>query len=147
MRAEVTHTTGARVPGRVVRAVCRRAQAHFGFPVRTEITCAFVTDEAIRTLNRQARGQRRATDVLAFPLHPPRAWRRAGRDPDGRLRLGDVVISIPTARRQAQARGVPVEREVGALFTHGLLHCLGYDHTTKRDAAAMSRLAGKLWPE
>ena len=70
--------------------------------------------------------------MLSFP----------GQDgPEGR-HLGDVAISIPTARRQAGERGEPVEREVRTLILHGLLHCMGYDH--ENDDGEMGRLERRL---
>ena len=56
--------------------------------------------------------------------------------------MGDILISVPTARRQAAEAGHPVEREIRILLLHGLLHCMGYDHET--DDGAMERLERKL---
>ena len=94
----------------------------------------------IRTLNRTWRGKDRPTDVLSFspepdPLHPPRRVA-----PDGVL--GELVVSVPTAVRQARRRGHPVARELQILFAHGLLHLLGYDH--ERDDGTMFRLQARL---
>ena len=63
-------------------------------------------------------------------------------EPDGSRHLGDVLISVPTARRQAEDRGHPAERELKVLLLHGLLHCLGYDHET--DQGEMERLERRL---
>lgn len=88
----------------------------------------FVGDRAMQTLNREWRGQDRPTDVLSF----------AGEiTPEGR-HLGDVVISVPTARRQAAAAGHSLEHELRRLLLHGVLHCLGHDHET--DDGTMERL-------
>lgn len=92
----------------------------------------FTGDRAVRRLNRDFRGHDRPTDVLSFP---------GEEGPDGR-HLGDVVISVPAARRQAAERGHPVEREVRLLVLHGLLHCLGYDH--EADQGEMERLEIRL---
>jgi probable rRNA maturation factor len=97
-------------------------------------------DARIRRLNRTWRGQDRPTDVLSFspepdPARPPR---RVG--PGGVL--GDLVVSVPTAVRQARRRGHPASRELQILFAHGLLHLLGYDH--ERDDGTMFRLQARL---
>ena len=82
----------------------------------------FVGDRAMRTLNRTYRGKDRTTDVLSFSL-------REGAFPQlHRQVLGDIVISLPTAARQAKAAGDTVQREVDRLLVHGLLHLMGYDH-------------------
>jgi probable rRNA maturation factor len=84
-----------------------------------------VTDDAtVRELNRHYAGEDSATDVLSFSLQEGEefAW------PDGVQRLGEVIISLPTAERQAQEGGLPLEQEVAHLLVHGLLHLLGYDH-------------------
>lgn len=109
------------------------------------MTLVFVTDRAIRALNARTRGRGEATDVLAFPLH---ASSRRGvappRDADGFVRLGDVILSLDTAARQARARGVPLADEVAFLFAHGLLHLLGYDHRTRAEGEQMEQLAARL---
>jgi probable rRNA maturation factor len=86
----------------------------------SELSIVIVDDEQIRRLNRQYFHRSRPTNVISFPQqsfagHPARV-------------LGDVVISIETAQRQAQIRGVQLEEEIIILLIHGLLHLLGYDH-------------------
>ncbi len=87
-----------------------------------ELSIVLVDDREIRRLNQTYRHNDRPTDVLAFAM----------REGDGATLhpnvLGDVVISLDTAARQAAARGVPLADEVRLLLTHGLLHLLGYDH-------------------
>jgi len=95
-----------------------------------ELSLVLCEDEFIRQLNRDYRGRDRPTDVLSFP-----------QDAAGGGLLGDVVISLPTAERQAAARGQSLEREVAWLFLHGALHLLGYGDETREGAAAMDRRA------
>lgn len=92
----------------------------------------FVSDREMRQLNRVYRDRDASTDVLSFP---------GEMTPDG-YHLGDVVISVPTARRQAAAGRHAVDRELKLLMLHGILHCLGHDHET--DDGAMDRLETKL---
>lgn len=94
----------------------------------------FASDREVRRWNRELRGKDRPTDVLSFP---------GEEGPAGEPRhLGDILVSVPTARRQAAAAGHGVERELRLLLLHGLLHCLGYDHET--DDGAMERLERRL---
>lgn len=88
----------------------------------------FCGDRRIRSLNRRYRGKNRPTDVLAFPGEGPL--------------LGDIVISVSFAGRQAQRRGEPRSREVDRLLLHGYLHLLGYDHET--DGGEMDALEASL---
>jgi probable rRNA maturation factor len=83
----------------------------------------------MRGLNRRYRGKDKSTDVLAFP---------AG---NGGL-LGDIVVSVPFAARQARRRREPVFREIDRLLLHGFLHLMGYDHET--DQGQMDALEAKL---
>lgn len=92
----------------------------------------FVSDREMKRLNREFRGQDRPTDVLTF----------AGCETIDGVHLGDVAVSVPTARRQALEHGHSVARELELLLIHGLLHCLGYDHET--DDGEMERLERKL---
>jgi probable rRNA maturation factor len=102
-------------------------------------------DEHIRILNRDYRGADTPTDVLSFSLLEAEDVL-----PDGSGNvLGDVVISVETARRQAEERGEAVEKEIDILLTHGVLHLLGYDHTDKsgedRMFARQAELLDKFW--
>ena len=101
---------------------------------RAELSLALVSDRVMHDLNRRWRGMDRATDVLAFAQREG-----AGGAPDGLL--GDVVISVDTARRQAAAHGHSVAREGERLLVHGLLHLLGYDH--ERSASEARRMQRK----
>ena len=100
------------------------------------VTIAFVSDRAMRELNRMWRGKRATTDVLSFPSEQAEFERAEG------LSLGDVVISIEQAARQAKAHGLSLENEIEQLILHGLLHLSGYDHET--DQGEMNRLELKL---
>jgi probable rRNA maturation factor len=83
-------------------------------------TARLTSDREVRRLNRAYRGKDAATDVLSFP---------GGDGPEGR-HLGDVVIAVPVARRQAEVAGHSTGRELRVLLLHGVLHCLGHDHET-----------------
>lgn len=96
-----------------------------------ELSLLLVSDSEIRRLNRDFRGKDQATDVLSFPqLEPARELHRSRAVKSGAppLALGDVVISIDTARRQARELGENICGRVRTLLIHGLLHLLGYDH-------------------
>jgi len=100
------------------------------------VTVAFVSDRAMRELNRRWRGNGGTTDVLSFPAGQDEFEKVEG------LRLGDVVISVEQAARQAEEHGLSFEREVAQLILHGLLHLCGYDHET--DKGEMNRLELRL---
>ena len=98
-----------------------------------ELSVLLVSDRRMRTLNRRWRARDRPTDVLSFP-------QGEGDGPTPVGLLGDVVISIDTAKRQAAERGVPVGDEADRLLIHGVLHLLGYDHErSAREARRMGR--------
>jgi probable rRNA maturation factor len=91
-----------------------------------ELSIALVDDPTIHhVLNRTFRRKDRPTDVLAFPQSPASGL------------LGDVVLSIETARRQARSRRRPLLGELTMLLAHGLLHLLGYDHQTDAEEREM----------
>jgi probable rRNA maturation factor len=96
-----------------------------------ELSILLCDDETIRQLNRRYREKNKATDVLAFPM-------QEGPGPaSNSSMLGDVVISMPTAARQAAEHDRPIVHEVTFLLAHGLLHLLGHDHATPREEAEM----------
>jgi probable rRNA maturation factor len=91
----------------------------------SDLSIAFVDDESMRNLNRQFRHKNKTTDVLTFPADATYG------DPHRKGRpLGDIVISIDQARRQAIDQRHSVATEVRYLILHGILHALGYDHET-----------------
>lgn len=97
-------------------------------------------DEHLRQLNRDYREVDRPTDVLSFPRAEPEALA----DPDRRVFLGEIYISLETARAQARAARRPYAREVAHLTVHGLLHLLGHDHPTAGDRRRMAALEARL---
>lgn len=111
-----------------------------------EVSLSFVDDEMIRELNEEYRGINRATDVLSFAMHEqkeqeePEIWYE---DEVPNL-LGDIVISLTTAQRQATEYGHSLERELGFLFVHGFLHLLGYDHENDEAEQTMFELQEKI---
>jgi len=100
-------------------------------PRPASFTARLVGDRAMRRANRDFRGKDATTDVLSFP---------GGETPEG-LHLGDVLISVPAARRQVPA-GETLDLELKRLLLHGVLHCLGYDHES--DDGTMDRLEARL---
>jgi len=119
--------SGAPSAARVRRLIARAARATGSRP--REVSVYFCGDARMRALNRRFRRRDRPTDVLSFP---------AG---EGRL-LGDIVISVPYAARQARRRREPRVAELDRLLLHGYLHLLGYDHET--DDGEMEALEGRL---
>ena len=123
---------GRRAPALAARLArsARRLLRALGLD-RAELSVLLVSDREMRRLNRHWRGRDRPTDVLAFAQGEGPAAA-----PDGLL--GDVVISVDTARSQAAERGETLGREGERLLIHGLLHLLGYDH--ERSAADARRM-------
>jgi probable rRNA maturation factor len=91
-----------------------------------EVSLMFTDDETIHEMNREYRGIDRPTDVLSFALEEGEEEEIYG-GPEENL-LGDIIISVETATRQAEEYGHSVEREMAFLALHGMLHLLGYDH-------------------
>jgi probable rRNA maturation factor len=106
-----------------------------------ELSVLMTDDATIRSLNRDFRGRDTPTDVLAFPQEDRDPCDRF--HPDTRL-LGDVVISVDTAQRQARDLGHVLQQEVCWLLAHGLLHLLGYDHATRPERRRMDEMTARL---
>jgi probable rRNA maturation factor len=116
----------------VAQARLRRVLSGAGKALRVngEIAVVLAGDDRVRSLNSRYRGKDRPTDVLSF------------RGPGGYEGLGDIVISVPAAARNAAALGRTLAQELDVLALHGLLHVLGYDHET--DDGTMDRLERRL---
>ncbi len=122
------HPRGA-YAARVLRGLTKRFRPRLP---QGELSVLVVDDAAIRRLNRTWRGKDQATDVLSFEQD-----RRTGL-------LGDVVISLDTARRQALEGGRPLSQELARLLVHGLLHLAGHDHLESAEARRMARAEVQL---
>ena len=95
------------------------------------LSVALVDRARIAELKGRYDGERRATDVLSFPMDPP--------DAPAPAILGDVVICVEVAERQARALGRPVQEELEHLLVHGILHLAGHDHAELPDEVTMAR--------
>jgi probable rRNA maturation factor len=158
-------TRGSGLDARPLAGVLERLLGEIG-EARSSVSLTFVRDAAMRELNRAHRGKDAPTDVLSFPMYPPDAFDRSGptrplarglrdddRAPEPERMLGDIVISVDTALRQAAEYGAPLEREMQRLLIHAVLHLAGHDHMEPGERAAMEaeerRLAesiGMPWP-
>lgn len=110
-----------KLPAAKLRMRLGKALEKLNLP-EAELSVLFVGARAMRTLNRRYRGKDRETDVLSFSL---REGRFNGIQPN---MLGDIVIAVPVARRQAADAGLTLQQELERLLVHGLLHLVGYDH-------------------
>ena len=103
------------------------------------IYVTFVRSRSIHAINRDYRGIDRPTDVISFAIQDDlEDFEEENKD------LGDIFINIDYARKQAEEYGHSYEREICFLFTHGLLHCLGYDHMEEKDAEVMFKLQDEI---
>lgn len=112
----------------LVRKCCQAVLVSENFDKSAEVSVSFVDNDEIRRLNRLYRDKDKPTDVLSFPLGENGVY--DVNNETGAVLLGDVVISIETAIKQAKMYNHPLEREVGFLTVHSMLHLLGYDHET-----------------
>lgn len=120
---ELRIPTGVRL---LVRRCCTAVLVQEEFDGPAEVSVTFVDDDTIHQLNKQYRNIDRATDVLSFPLGENGVY-DINNDTGAKL-LGDIVISIPHAVDQADRYGHTLQREIGFLTVHSMLHLLGYDH-------------------
>lgn len=127
------HVRASGVDSRALKRTLR-ALLHAVNESSATVSVSLVTDTAIRRLNRAHRGLDSPTDVLSFPLDaPPRS--ECGDGPE--RMLGDIVISLDTARRQAAEYDASLQAELYRLLIHGLLHILGYDHVEAQERSRM----------
>lgn len=124
--------TGIRM---LVRRTCNAVLRLEEFKGSAEISVTFVDNPGIKELNAQYRDKDAVTDVLSFPMGENGVW---DKNPEtGAFILGDVVISMEKAVEQADIYGHSLQREVGYLTAHSVLHLLGYDHMEPLDRVHM----------
>ncbi|MGG3161784.1 rRNA maturation RNase YbeY [Geobacillus stearothermophilus] len=121
----------------MLEQLLREAAASENVPDGAEVGVSFVDNERIRLMNRDYRGKDAPTDVLSFALEEEGEGEVDIIGADMPLVLGDIVISIPKAKEQAEEYGHSFMRELGFLAVHGFLHLLGYDHETEEEERVM----------
>ncbi len=122
-QTEVKVPVGIRL---LIRRCCQAVLTTEGFEHNAEVSVSFISNKEIRNLNKVYRNKDKETDVLSFPLMTDGKPEEI--DENDFVMLGDVVISLETAVKQAAMYGHSLEREVGFLTVHSMLHLLGYDH-------------------
>ena len=122
----------------LTRAAVEATLDYEGFYNDVEISLTYTDDARIKKLNAEFRGIDKATDVLSFPLTDFEGTDEPPVD-EPAIGLGDIVISLETAKRQAEEFGHSFEREVAFLTVHSMLHLLGYDHVDSEENDAEMR--------
>ena len=125
----VNHQNAVKIPTGIrllIRRCCHAVLRNEGFKGSAEVSVNFVDNEEIRSLNSKFRNKDIETDVLSFPLGEDGKW-DINHD-TGAYQLGDIVISVEKAYEQAEVYGHSLQREIGFLTVHSMLHLLGYDH-------------------
>jgi probable rRNA maturation factor len=133
--AIVARQRSRRVPSRPLTAFAKRLATLAPKTEANELSIVLAGDATVRGLNRRFRGKDATTDVLSFPCQDALL-------PDGTRPLGEIVISVAQAARQAGASKHSLARELRVLVIHGYLHLLGYDHEV--DDGTMMRLQSRL---
>ena len=140
---------------RRVKRVLTHPEVKARVPKRASLCITLTNDQEVHALNRDYRGVDRPTDVLSFALQEGDDWILP---PDAEHDLGDVVISVETAKKQAQRGVLPrlqetlgdrkwgISEEIYFLMLHGVLHLLGYDHVEELEAEEMEALEARLLP-
>ena len=127
---------------KALRGVAREMLRGLGCHEDAELSILLTDNEGIRALNRRYLDRDRPTDVLSFPMWD---FNSELRTPNSELILGDVVISIEKARKQAEELGVTMDEELSRLLVHGILHLFGFDHEkSSKEAQRMKKEEERL---
>ena len=120
--------------------IAEKAEQRLALSDDYELSVTFVRSRTIHTINRDYRGIDRPTDVISFAIRDDMEFEMV----EGMNDLGDIFINIDYARKQAKQYGHSYTREIAFLFTHGMLHCLGYDHMNPEDEKVMFALQDEI---
>lgn len=121
-------------------AIIEQALKTLGIEDDVEVSCVLVDDERIHEINREYRHIDRSTDVISFAMEDNDQFYVEGIP----RTLGDIFISVDHAKKQAEEYGHSLRREMCFLFTHGILHLLGYDHMTDEQEKEMFGLQDQI---
>ena len=124
--------------------IAKAAFSYLNIKENYEVDVSLVDDETIHQVNREYRNVDRVTDVISFAFNDDKDPKDQINSLEVQKMLGEILICLPQAKRQAAEIGNSLERELSFLFTHGLLHLLGYDHMTPEDEAIMFPLQEKI---
>jgi len=124
----------AKIYRRRIREIIKNIIQYLKVDEKTEISILFTDDKFIKSLNKKYRGINKSTDVLTFNLEEGDL---IFPEVDKNKLLGDIVVSVETAQRQANNLNHNLEKELMILLIHGLLHLIGYDHEEDRDNKIM----------
>jgi probable rRNA maturation factor len=119
---------------RKTKGIIKKVLQHLKVDEKTEVSVLFTDDKFIRTLNNKYRGIDKPTDVLSFSLQE--GTFKSPEVESDKL-LGDIIISMEAAQRQADNLNHSIEKELAVLLIHGLLHLTGYDHEKNEDYKIM----------
>ena len=128
VKLEINRGKDERIDGRQLEAVIDVARKVLKIRKNQEISLAFVAPQAIRKINKTYRGKDSVTDVLSFE--------EFGSGPF----IGEILICLPQARKQAKEVGWSLKNELDKLLLHGYLHLIGYDHEKMADAKKMEKI-------
>ena len=121
-----------------LKSIVRQIQKAENVAANSDMALVITGDEKIQELNLKYLAEDRPTDVLSFPMNEQLDNAPVFINvPDGKTYLGDIIISYPTAVKQAAEHNHTVSREITILLIHGILHLLGYDHDIPRRKQAM----------
>jgi probable rRNA maturation factor len=127
-----------------VKATLQVGARLLNLPEESVAVLTLTGDEHLREYNRRYRGLDEPTDVLAFAARDKPLDQRFQAPPGTESWLGDIVISLPRARRQAREARHSIDAEVRLLAVHGLLHLLGYDHAEPQEEVTMTALTSRI---
>ena len=129
------NNTNEEINYKLIEKVISEALRYEGVNDNTEVSVTIVDNEEIRKINNKFRNIDRATDVLSFPLID---FDNESLPDDGsKIYQGDIIISIERAKEQAKEYGHSIDREIGFLTAHSMLHLLGYDHMVPEEEKEM----------
>ena len=129
------------------QAIMEAAFRHLSIKENYEVDVLLVDEATIQQINRDYRGIDRVTDVISFAFMDDKDPAHQINDPSFEKLLGEILICVPRAKEQAKEIGNTLYRELSFLFTHGLLHLLGYDHMKKEDEIVMFALQDEILKE
>ena len=139
----IRNTTRRSLPVAHLRAFAFAVLKEFG--AQGELCISFVGEKTIKNLNRRYLRRGGTTDVISFTMDDQSAECGMRSAECGEILIGDVVICVPSAVRDAQEEGIALRRKLEILILHGILHIMGYDHEFKDERKRMEEKEGQIW--